>query len=167
MPTLIAILILVEYLYSWFVLKSLDYSGQIFAELFNFFLFFQTENQIKAKDLSFVKSREQVKDVFRMFLPPKSEHVKKIIEKLYQLRSTLKASTFFAQHELVGTSLLIVYDEHKVGLWMIDFAKTVSLPDRIEIDHSSPWIKGNHEDGYLFGMENLIDIFEQIMGSHL
>lgn len=132
-----------------------------------FFLFLQTENQLKAKDLSFVKSREQVKDIFRKFFPQEGEHIKKVIERLYQLRSSLKTSTFFASHELVGSSLLIVYDKHKIGVWMIDFAKTVPLPDAIEIDHCSPWLKGNHEDGYLFGVENLINILEEIMASHL
>lgn len=127
------------------------------------FFFLQTDLQTKAKDLSFVKSRDQVKEVLNKFLPSKLEHIKKIIDRLHRLRASLQASPFFANHEVVGSSLLIVYDESKVGVWMIDFAKTVPLPNGIDIDHSSPWIKGNHEDGYLFGLDNLIDILEELL----
>lgn len=45
---------------------------------------------------------------------------------------------------------------------MIDFAKTVVLPPNVHIDHSSIWSVGNHEDGYLIGINNLISIFEEI-----
>lgn len=33
------------------------------------------------------------------------------------------------------------------------------LPDNIKINHSSKWKVGNHEDGYLIGVNNLIAIF--------
>ncbi|XP_074594138.1 inositol-trisphosphate 3-kinase-like protein isoform X1 [Brevipalpus obovatus] len=124
---------------------------------------FKTDLQTKAKDLFLVKSRDQVKEVLNKFLPSKLEHIKKIIDRLHRLRASLQSSPFFANHEVVGSSLLIVYDECKVGVWMIDFAKTVPLPNGIDIDHSSPWIKGNHEDGYLFGLDNLIDILEELL----
>lgn len=48
---------------------------------------------------------------------------------------------------------------------MIDFAKTVVLPDNVQIDHNSIWSVGNHEDGYLIGINNLISIFEEITAS--
>lgn len=44
-------------------------------------------------------------------------------------------------------------------MWLIDFAKTVALPDDIQINHTSKWKVGNHEDGYLIGVNNLIKIF--------
>lgn len=46
---------------------------------------------------------------------------------------------------------------------MIDFAKTVPVPEDVNIDHNSAWKVGNHEDGYLIGMNNLISIFESLL----
>lgn len=36
------------------------------------------------------------------------------------------------------------------------------LPNNIKIDHNSTWSVGNHEDGYLIGINNLISIFEEL-----
>jgi 1D-myo-inositol-triphosphate 3-kinase len=46
---------------------------------------------------------------------------------------------------------------------MIDFGKTRLLPNDIHITHLKPWIFGSHEDGYLFGLDNLISIFQEII----
>jgi len=45
---------------------------------------------------------------------------------------------------------------------MIDFAKTYPLPDGLVITHNDEWKVGNHEDGYLIGVDSLIRIFESI-----
>jgi len=45
---------------------------------------------------------------------------------------------------------------------MIDFAKTYETPPGIKITHNDEWKVGNHEDGYLIGIENLIRIFESL-----
>ena len=63
---------------------------------------------------------------------------------------------------MIGSSLLFVHDDDKASIWLIDFAKTYPLPSGIKIDHSSPWTLGNHEDGYLVGLDNLIRIFGQL-----
>lgn len=64
--------------------------------------------------------------------------------------------------QIIGSSLLIIHDGKRAGAWMIDFAKTVPLPEGIKIDHRSSWSNGNHEDGYLMGLDNLIIKFTLI-----
>ena len=49
------------------------------------------------------------------------------------------------------------------SVWMIDFGKTTPLPDQRTLDHRTPWVEGNHEDGYLTGLDNLISIIEEIL----
>lgn len=48
-------------------------------------------------------------------------------------------------------------------MWLIDFAKTVRLPEDTLIDHKSKWKVGNHEDGYLIGIDNIIATFATIV----
>ena len=74
----------------------------------------------------------------------------------------MEFSEFFRSHEVIGSSLLFVHDRHKSGIWLIDFAKTIELPDNLEITHTSKWKVGNHEDGYLIGINNLIEIFTEV-----
>jgi len=52
---------------------------------------------------------------------------------------------------------LIVGDNVHIGAWMIDFAKTLHVPDQL-LTHRDPWQFGNHEDGYLVGIDNLIKV---------
>jgi 1D-myo-inositol-triphosphate 3-kinase len=64
---------------------------------------------------------------------------------------------------MVGSSLLFVHDNFRASIWMIDFGKTRPLPNGVQITHSDKWFEGNHEDGYLIGIQSLIDIFEEIV----
>lgn len=75
----------------------------------------------------------------------------------------MDCSEFFQSHEVIGSSLLFVHDKSQASIWLIDFAKTVELPQRVVIDHNSAWTVGNHEDGYLIGINNLIDIFTELL----
>jgi len=45
---------------------------------------------------------------------------------------------------------------------MIDFAKTTPLPAGVQIDHRSPWVPGNHEDGYRVGTANLATLLSEL-----
>lgn len=66
--------------------------------------------------------------------------------------------------QVVGSSLLFVHDASgKARVWMIDFGKTVPLPEPQTLDHRTPWVEGNREDGYLWGLDNLIDIFSSML----
>ena len=60
--------------------------------------------------------------------------------------------------QVVGSSILIIYDSQHVGAWVIDFAKTLPLPDNVKVTHSNPWQQGNHEEGWLTGINNLIQV---------
>jgi len=45
---------------------------------------------------------------------------------------------------------------------MIDFAKTLPLENGHTLTHRDEWSKGNHEDGFLFGLDSLINIWEMV-----
>lgn len=83
------------------------------------------------------------------------------------IRATLQRSDFFQTHEVIGSSLLFVHDQSQASVWLIDFAKTITLPPKTEITHSTEWSVGNHEDGYLIGINNLIQIFEELQNDSL
>lgn len=87
----------------------------------------------------------------------------KYAQRLRAIRATLHRSDFFLTHEVIGSSLLFVHDRKQASIWLIDFAKTVQLPEKTEITHSNNWSVGNHEDGYLIGINNLIGIFEELL----
>jgi len=85
------------------------------------------------------------------------------LQRLKEIKQVLFESSFFQNHELIGSSLLFVHDaKGKAGVWLIDFGKTVPLTNGTVIDHKSPWSLGNHEDGYLIGLENIINIFSDL-----
>ena len=65
--------------------------------------------------------------------------------------------------QLIGSSLLFVYDGSGLcSINMIDFGKTTPLPAGVSITHVDDWVEGNHEDGYLYGLDNLIDLWKEL-----
>lgn len=84
------------------------------------------------------------------------------IQRLKAIRATLEHSEFFQKHEIIGSSLLFLHDRRHASCWLIDFAKTDTLPDDIKITHKKNWEVGNHEDGYLIGLNNIIDLFTAV-----
>lgn len=115
-----------------------------------------------SKDFKTTKSREQISDAFREFAEGFPHALPKYIQRLKAIRATLGFSEFFKRHEVIGSSLLFVHDRHHASVWLIDFAKTVVLPETVNIGHDRKWKVGNHEDGYLIGINNLIDIFTEV-----
>ncbi|CAG7837925.1 unnamed protein product [Allacma fusca] len=107
-------------------------------------------------DLKTVKTESQVRNIMSKFLPTDPTLRSDLIERLKIIRTKLENSQFFKNHEVIGSSVLIIYDSHRVGAWIIDFAKTVQRP--VSISHRKFWQMGNHEDGYLIGLDNLIRI---------
>ncbi|XP_050088894.1 uncharacterized protein LOC126573089 isoform X3 [Anopheles aquasalis] len=120
-----------------------------------------------SKDFKTTKSREQICEAFREFTEDFPHAMPKYIQRLKAIRATLEYSEFFKSHEVIGSSLLFVHDRHKASVWLIDFAKTVALPETVTISHDSKWKVGNHEDGYLIGINNLIEIFSEVHDQQL
>nr|XP_033811743.1 inositol-trisphosphate 3-kinase C [Geotrypetes seraphini] len=110
------------------------------------------------------KHKEQVQHALEDFVNENQTILKSYVTRLKELRTALEHSEFFTSHEVVGSSLLFVHD--KTGLakvWMIDFGKTVPLPGTQTLNHRVPWVEGNREDGYLWGLDNLISIFTDVI----
>ncbi|XP_052439051.1 inositol-trisphosphate 3-kinase A isoform X1 [Carassius gibelio] len=106
------------------------------------------------------KQKEQVMKALRDFVDGNTQLLRSYLQRLEELRSALETSELFRTHEVVGSSLLFVHDASGLArVWMIDFGKTVPLPPPQTLDHRTPWAEGNREDGYLWGLDNLIEIF--------
>ncbi|XP_029029715.1 inositol-trisphosphate 3-kinase C [Betta splendens] len=110
------------------------------------------------------RTKEQVTEALQNFVESNTHIVWEYLRHLKQLRDVLETSDFFRTHEVVGSSLLFLHDwTGRTGVWMIDFGKTVALPPPLTLDHRSPWVEGNREDGYLWGLDNLIDILANML----
>ncbi|XKL64205.1 hypothetical protein PGB90_004291 [Kerria lacca] len=115
-----------------------------------------------SKDFKTTKTRDQIIEAFQDFTDEFPYVIEKYISRLHDIRNALQISKFFATHEVIGSSLLFVHDEKNASVWLIDFAKTIILPSEVKINHDSEWIVGNHEDGYLIGLNNLIEVFTEM-----
>ena len=84
------------------------------------------------------------------------------LERLQTIRALCLASPFFSSHELIGSSLLFVHDNDTANVWMIDFEKTHRVTGQ-PITHHRAWEVGNHEDGYLTGLDSAIDLLTALL----
>ncbi|KAL7863114.1 hypothetical protein SRHO_G00120980 [Serrasalmus rhombeus] len=121
-----------------------------------------TENGIVLKDFNKTQTKAQVTETL-LFFTKKQVHILKAYQsRLEALKETLKKSAFFNSHEVIGGSLLFVHDHtSKANIWMIDFGKTIPTPENICLKHDVPWVEGNHEDGYLIGLDSLISLLSE------
>ncbi|XP_026991180.1 inositol-trisphosphate 3-kinase A [Tachysurus fulvidraco] len=119
-----------------------------------------TENGIVHRDFNKTHSKEQVTETLLLFTNRKIHILEAYLSRLDALKKTLQQSAFFRHHEIIGGSLLFVHDRltNKANIWMIDFGKTTPLPSNVHLKHDIPWIEGNREDGYLFGLASLISL---------
>ena len=115
-----------------------------------------------SKDFKTTSTKEQVVACFKTFLADSPHVLPLYIARLNAIRAALDSSDFFRGHELIGSSLLFVHDDNSANIWLIDFGKTVAVPPDMEINHKSAWEVGNHEDGYLIGLDNIISIFNEM-----
>lgn len=113
-------------------------------------------------DLKTVKNTLEVEATFSHFLNEKRAVTKELIKRLKQMRSLMEKSQFIQSHEVVGSSIFIVYDDDQIGVWLIDFAKCRSLPNGLKVDHRKLWVPGNREEGLLHGIDELIKVVENV-----
>ncbi|XP_019514567.1 PREDICTED: inositol-trisphosphate 3-kinase B [Hipposideros armiger] len=115
------------------------------------------------RDFKKTKTREQVTEAFREFTKGNRNILIAYRDRLKDIRATLEVSPFFKSHEVIGSSLLFIHDKkEQAKVWMIDFGKTTPLPEGQTLQHDIPWQEGNREDGYLSGLNNLIDILTEM-----
>lgn len=107
-------------------------------------------------DLKKMKSESEVMSTLNSFLGGRRDVRQKLVSRLSEIRSRIEQSEYFKSHEVIGSSIFIIYDDVKVGAWIIDFAKTNQVPAGITLDHRKPWMQGNHEEGFLFGLDQLV-----------
>ncbi|TKR92487.1 hypothetical protein L596_007131 [Steinernema carpocapsae] len=109
------------------------------------------------KNFKKVRTEDQVADTLWNFFSERAPEISKsLLIRLREMRKSVENSEFFRTHEVVGSSILIVYDDQKASAWMIDFAKSTRVPGELSLNHRTKWSVGNHEDGYLLGLDNLI-----------
>lgn len=116
-------------------------------------------------DLKRVKNSEDVLDAMSLFLGNREDARQRLVTRLTDIRSKLEQSKYFTQHEVVGSSILIIYDDVRVSAWLIDFAKTRPVPTGLTVNHRSVWNPGNHEEGFLYGLDQLILTLERVKTS--
>ncbi|CAI8030977.1 Inositol-trisphosphate 3-kinase A [Geodia barretti] len=119
------------------------------------------------KEFKTTKLEEDVKCALRDFISENPCVKEPFLRRLCDIRAAMEQSEFFRRHEVIGSSLLFVYDSTDLcSVNLIDFGKTIPLPEGASIDHRSPWVEGNHEDGYLWGLDNLIRLWKEIQFEH-
>ncbi|XP_047528090.1 inositol-trisphosphate 3-kinase homolog isoform X2 [Vanessa atalanta] len=111
-------------------------------------------------DLQKVKEPKQLTAAVARFFGNDERARHAIATRLREIRSLFEKSDFFRTHEIVGSSIFIIYDDERVGAWLIDFAKTRRVPNEIKVTHREPWQQGNHEEGFLYGLDRLINTIE-------
>ncbi|EGD81434.1 hypothetical protein PTSG_02155 [Salpingoeca rosetta] len=119
-------------------------------------------------DFQKVKDEDEVRKLLELYMPedPALRRIvlRGILDKMTLLREKLTESAFFKYHELIGSSLLFIYDSTgAVGIWMIDFGKTSKTDSPLK--HDVRWTMGTREDGYLIGFDNLARMLRSLSGA--
>ncbi|KAF4526124.1 hypothetical protein B566_EDAN007618 [Ephemera danica] len=111
------------------------------------------------RDLQKMASKTDIQTTVALFLAGRESNRQRMLSRLNVIRVAFQESEFFKYNEVVGSSLLIVRDDRKLGAWVIDFGKARAVEK--PLDHRTPWVPGNHEEGFLMGLDSLIEIVTQ------
>jgi len=112
-----------------------------------------------SRDYKATSDYQQICKIFEQFTSDRKIR-NMYLERLRLIKHLCEKSAFFKSHELIGSSLLFVHDQEKASIWLIDFEKTRSLDDEVSISHDKEWDLDNHEDGYLIGLNSVINLLE-------
>jgi len=92
------------------------------------------------------------------------ELAERVFDMLLTMHTAFENSAFVQCHECIGSSVLLVADAYgKAGVFWIDFGKTKPLPYGLEVSHRKSWEPGNHEDGILTGLDNLVLVWGDVV----
>lgn len=114
------------------------------------------------------QTEQQTLDLLRQACRLRREIQLKVVANLKLLYIRLSQSDYFAEHEIVGSSILVVIGKlGTVTTTMLDFGKTVRSKHRLSHDISITEIEDRNcqEDGYLVGLKNLTQMFADCMPS--
>ncbi|XP_016400065.1 inositol-trisphosphate 3-kinase A-like [Sinocyclocheilus rhinocerous] len=146
--------------------------GELFLKMKDLLAKFDLPNVMDCKmgrgetcktDFKKTRSKEDVIQVFKDFVEGNKNITNSYITRLEDIKQALKASEFFKKHEVIGSSLLFIHNHtERAEVWLIDFGKTTPLPDGQNLDHYRPWEEGNREDGYLWGLDNLLQTLSSL-----
>lgn len=115
-------------------------------------------SQPPIKDLKQVRTESQLVETMSKFLGGRSNIRQKLVKRLKDIRTMFENCEYFKTHEVIGSSIFMIFDENSIGAWLIDFAKTNTVPDGVRVTHRAPWKQGNYEEGFLYGLDRLITV---------
>jgi 1D-myo-inositol-triphosphate 3-kinase len=109
-----------------------------------------------------VTTTEKVREVMSAYMQGRVQLVRAFIPELKELRRTLEGCELFMRHVFMRTSILFVYSNvtNATSVHVIDLARVSDAGFRLT--HRAAWEPGNQEDGYLTGLDNLIQTLEEI-----
>ena len=120
------------------------------------------------ESLNDLQSEDDLVQALGTFLQQDANLCKAVLIKLEGLQFALERSAFFAEHVLLRSTLLLVYDDAartKVELRMINFGFSYPLPEGAPAaTHTAKWdgSAASHEDGYLIGVKSLIRVSKRL-----
>jgi len=116
-----------------------------------------------ADELRTIITEKQVTDTIYHFVQQRKTLLESFAKQLHELRECVEGSELFMSHSFLRTSLLFSYSDvtNTAKIHIIDLSRVSEAGRRLT--HRSPWESGNHEDGYLTGLDNLSRIFESLL----